>query len=48
MSELGERFPDAQHRVVQLLWADTKGFLPTNDHYTEEPAEQQHLLEWVD
>ena len=48
MTELEERFPNVQHRIVQLLWADTKGFLPTNDQYTEEPVEQQHLLDWVE
>lgn len=48
MPELKTRFPDAKHRIVQVLWPDLKGYLPTNDNYSGEAVDYQHLLYWIE
>lgn len=44
MKELVKRFPDARHKVVQVLWPDEKGYLPTNPNYTDRPDYVQRIL----
>lgn len=49
LEELEKRFPDVQNRrVVQLLWPDKNNYLPTNENYTADASEHQHLLPWVE
>lgn len=42
--EVGNFFPNMEHRLVQILWPDEKGYLPNQRKYTADPSHQQNRL----